>query len=138
MHEGARFTCELPAGVRHLALKAQGFAAHYLWGAELVPGKPLAGGELKLRPGGSVVGWVVGPAPLLAEGRTEVVATPLVMEPVSTPLAQAQQQVAGVDGRGFFQFFGLAPGHWSFSARAPQGARSSLWVPWLPRGGRRS
>lgn len=124
VHEGGRFACELPAGVRHLALKAPGFAAHYLWGAELVPGKPLAVGELKLRPGGSVVGWVVGPAPLLAEGKAEVVATPRVMEPVSTPLAQAQQQVANVDRRGFFQFSGLAPGSWSFSARASQGARS--------------
>ena len=55
--EGA-FLCEVPAGRLDLRVRARGFLSHYRWAVAVEPARTFPFGNLKLRRGASVSGWV--------------------------------------------------------------------------------
>lgn len=115
------WVCAAPAGRLDLRLRVKGYVSEYRWGARMDAGKILDLGELVLRPGASVVGWVrtADRSPLQPGARASL--TP------STAGSQLDAEVAGVDRRtesteidrrGFFHFEGVAPG--SYELRVEQ------------------
>lgn len=115
--------CETPAGKFDLRLRAEGgFAPVYLWGIEIPAGKAASLGDLKLRRGASVSGWVQ-----TAEGRLPAAECRLKLSPVraSEEDLRVRDQLekasfeARPDEKGFFQIVGVPPGQYELTAEQP-------------------
>lgn len=128
--EKGRLTCEVPAGKLDLRLRAEGgFAPLYLWGAQISPGKDTDLGDLKLRRGASVSGWVQ-----TAEGRPPSPECRLKLTPASAATYelkvgdQVQKTALEVapNERGFFQILGVSPGRYELIARQPGYAETRI------------
>lgn len=109
------FHCEVPAAFLDVALRSPGFVPDYRWGLRVDPGKTLSLGSVTLKNGASLTGWaqleeagaplrkgLARLVPLLAPGYDAEVAARLR----STALEGLVRQ------DGFFQFAGIAPGHY--------------------------
>jgi hypothetical protein len=121
--ERGRLTCEIPAGKLDLRLRAEGgLAPIYLWGTRVSPGKDTDLGDLRLRRGASVSGWVQ-----TAEGRPPSGECRLKLAPASaaTEELKAGDQIAKAsleatpNEKGFFQILGVSPGRYELIARQP-------------------
>jgi hypothetical protein len=128
--EKGRITCEIPAGKLDLRLRAEGgFAPIYLWGAQILPGKETNLGDLKLRRGASVSGWVQ-----TAEGRPpssecRLKLTPAGAAPEEPKVGDQIEKVAleaTPNKKGFFQILGVSPGRYELIARQPGYAETRL------------
>ena len=110
-----RFNCELPAGHLDLRVRLAGSAAQYFWGAEIRPGQIRDVGDVQLRPGASVSGWVeTSEGKPIAGARAE-------LRPESPDLLQSQEDrqrtdrqrlSATTNERGFFQIAGVPRGQY--------------------------
>ncbi|HEY3566471.1 MAG TPA: carboxypeptidase-like regulatory domain-containing protein [Thermoanaerobaculia bacterium] len=128
--EKGTLSCEIPAGKLDLRLRAEGgFAPVYLWGAQILPGKEKGLGDLKLRRGASVSGWVQ-----TAEGRPPSPECRLTLTPssavtdelkVGDQIRKAALEVAPNE-RGFFQILGVSPGRYELIARQPGYAETRI------------
>jgi uncharacterized GH25 family protein len=115
-----KIRCETPAGKFDLRLRAEGgFAPIYLWGIGIPAGKVADLGELKLRRGASVSGWVQ-----TAEGRPPSKDCRLKLSParaseddlkVRDQLEKASFE-AHPNEKGFFQIVGVPPGQYELTA----------------------
>lgn len=132
-----RIDCAIPAGVDlDLRLRARGFVSHYLWGFDAPPGGELTLGNLALRRGGSLVGW------LAVDGGRLTAETTVALEPLggdgsasagagggehsSPPGAVGRFQTAPNEN-GFFAFDGLSPGAYRLTATQPGMAATELF-----------
>jgi hypothetical protein len=128
--EKDRFACEIPAGQLDLRLRTdRGFAPVYLWGTRVTPGKATDLGELRLRRGASVSGWVQ-----TADGHPPSSECRLKLAPgsaatndlkVRDQIAKATLEVAP-SGKGFFQIVGVPPGRYELTARQPGSAETRV------------
>jgi hypothetical protein len=100
-----RWSCRMPAAVVDLKLSARGFAPEYRFAVHVPPGTDLDLGPLMLRQGASVAGFVAA-----AEGDLTpdcaVSLTPTDDANAGKPLS------VRVQGEGFFQLTGIAPGNY--------------------------
>jgi hypothetical protein len=119
--EKGRLTCEIPAEKLDLRLRAaSGFSPVYLWGVQVAAGKVTDLGELKMKRGASVSGWVQ-----TSEGRppSSECRLKLTPESASTDDLKVRDQIAKAalevapNGKGFFQIVGVPPGRYELTAR---------------------
>jgi hypothetical protein len=117
--EIAIFSCQLPAGMFDLRIRARGFVSHYLWGQTLGIGERRKLGTFPLRRGASVVGWVETASGLPASSCT-VALTPkpggAMYDPTERERAKDLVLSVRTDGRGFFHLQGLPPGNYVLTA----------------------
>jgi hypothetical protein len=121
--ERGRLSCVIPAGKLDLRLRAEGgLAPIYLWGAQVFPGKDTDLGDLRLRRGASVSGWVQ-----TAEGRPPSGECRLKLAPASAAAEELkvgdQIEKASLEAtpneKGFFQILGVSPGRYELIVRQP-------------------
>ncbi len=127
---GPRFRCAVPAGELDFRLRVPGFITHSRWGARVPPGGRYRMGSVELKPGASVVGWVVAPDRAFRWADCTIELSPLESGPgpslVDLDRQSALQQKTKVNSRGFFEFDGLAPGSYTLVARHPRFAPTTL------------
>ncbi len=125
-----KWRCNLPAGRLNVALHAGGFVPHYLWQVTVVAGETKSLGNLELRRGASVAGWVSiddGTPPKACTVRLEWAEAPgLGNDPVLSLLRQSAMEVP-CQQRGFFQFAGVAPG--TYALLAESGSARAVLTP---------
>ena len=121
--QDGRFRCAVPAGTLDLRARAEGFISHYRWGKPLQPGSTLDLGELPLRRGGSIVGWVEFAPGTTVEGKLPSLAGITVQAepraapgPSSDPRLPALAASTETDQRGFFHLTGISPGQYRLVA----------------------
>ncbi|MEM7049112.1 MAG: carboxypeptidase-like regulatory domain-containing protein [Acidobacteriota bacterium] len=104
------FSCQIPVGRFDLAVRAPGFASHFLFGTELQADVDL--GVLAWAPGASLVGRVEAEGEGPTSGARAHLA-PATADPTgeSTPVIQRLERSLGP--RGLVQFEGLPPGQYS-------------------------
>lgn len=128
--ERGTLACEVPAGKVDLRLRAEGgFAPVYLWDVEIAPGKDRDLGELRLKRGASVSGWVQ-----TAEGRSPSgeCRLKLSLGSASTYDLKVRDQIekgslrAQPNAKGFFQIVGVPPGRYELTAIQPGYAETRL------------
>jgi hypothetical protein len=116
-------SCATPSGRFDLRLRAEGgFAPIYLWDVAVAAGKETPLGELRLRRGASVSGWVQ-----TAEGGLPSHDCRLKLSPASADSGdlKVQDQIekasleAQPNEKGFFQIAGVPPGRYELTARQP-------------------
>jgi hypothetical protein len=121
--ERGRLTCEIPAGKLDLRLRAEGgLAPIYLWGTRVSPGKDTDLGDLRLRRGASVSGWIQ-----TAEGRPPSSECRLKLTPASATTDELkvgdQIEKASLEAtpneKGFFQILGVSPGRYELIVLQP-------------------
>lgn len=95
-----RFTCEVPAWKLDVQLRANGVGSHFIWDLHLMAGKPTDVGQVALRKGAFVAGWVRDVAGLPAGG-----AVVELLAPDGAKLhTDANLRLSAIaDARGFFQ-----------------------------------
>lgn len=111
-----RFICELPAGQLDLRLRLPGAAAQYLWGTAIVAAATKEAGDLPLRPGGSVSGWVEtldGHPVVGARAELQPAAPEDLLTKEDRTRTKRQALAAQTNERGFFQIPGVPRGHYS-------------------------
>ncbi|MEP0772991.1 MAG: carboxypeptidase regulatory-like domain-containing protein [Acidobacteriota bacterium] len=127
--QGQEFTCELPAGRHHLALRSQGFLPHYRWDVKVTPGETLELGRLALRPGSAVTGRITASAAQFDPSQAQV-----TLEPVAGDRLTASGSGGGElairrtrpNTWGHFCFEGLPPGAYGITVAHPEFAPASL------------
>lgn len=110
-----RFGCELPAATYDLSVFAESFIPLYSWDVAVAGGRETDLKTLTLRRGASLAGWVgVTGDGVVDPDRCRVVVSPTVALGGGDIGAIEKLSLMGresrVNGRGFFQFVGLAPG----------------------------
>lgn len=122
MQDG-KLACEVPAGRFDIRLRAEaGFAPVYLWDFPIPGGKETDLGEIVLRRGASVSGWVqtADASPLSRECQVKL--GPVSAEPdqlgTEDRLAKTAFE-AKPDEKGFFQIVGVPPGQYEVTAVQP-------------------
>lgn len=120
---GQVLRCAVPAGPLDLRLRARGFVSHYRWGAVVQAGRSLDLGELQLRRGGSIVGFVQAPGDRSPEAgcRVEAALREGAQPPDPTDAARRKflAHATSPNAKGFFQLVGLAPGPYQVTATQP-------------------
>lgn len=115
--EDRKFECVLPAGLVDIGLRAPSFATRWVWDQTLRRGADVDLGEIELRRGASVSGWVE-----VAEGRGDPQDAVLRLESVILPGAESpsdakdrklQQLETRPNQRGHFAFEGVPPGSYT-------------------------
>lgn len=131
--ESGRFSCSVPATALDLRLSAEGFAPEYWWGAELQAGVPLELGAVVLKPGASLVGWLLtqdGEPPDVEE--VEVTLLPRGLAHAAREGEAAARQFSSLRGEvlpsGFFRFHSLPPGEYLLRASGERFAETSVAV----------
>jgi hypothetical protein len=102
-----RWTCTLPDAILDLRFEAPGFTPYYAWGVDAASGRADLG-ELALTRGASVGGWV-------REGDRDSDEGVVVTLTAQTE-GPAPSRTVKPNGRGFFQFTGVAPGAYDITA----------------------
>ncbi|HYO12296.1 MAG TPA: carboxypeptidase-like regulatory domain-containing protein [Thermoanaerobaculia bacterium] len=109
------FHCDVPAASLDVALRSPGFVPDYRWGLRVETGKRLSLGTVTLKEGASLTGWVQledAGAPL-KKGRARL--SPLLAPGHEAKVTTRLRSIA-LEGLvrqdGFFQFAGIAPGHY--------------------------
>src|SRR5437762_5788608 len=103
--------CEMPIGVRDIAVRSSGFAAVYYWNVRVRAGVNTDLGESVLVEGASVAGWAKSEGPKLTNASAQVWGLiargidPKIAKHLNRPLAEG-----AVNARGFFQLRGLREG----------------------------
>lgn len=115
------FRCEVPVGRLDFRLSLPGAAAHFGWDVEVGPTKPSELGEIALRPGSSVTGWVINAAGQGLAG-SQVRLLPQGAEASVEPSDRQQMRLrsfsADTNERGFFQIAGVPEGNYRLEAEA--------------------
>jgi hypothetical protein len=128
--DGARFRCAVPAGTLDFRLRIPGFITHSRWGARVPRGGKLDMGSLELKPGASIVGWIVAPDRTFRWADCKVEISPLESGPGASLADVSRQSVlrqkATVNSRGFFEFDSLAPGSYALVASYPALAPTTI------------
>ncbi|HEX5760529.1 MAG TPA: carboxypeptidase-like regulatory domain-containing protein [Thermoanaerobaculia bacterium] len=123
-----KWRCTVPAGRLDIALHPGGFVPHYLWRVPVTAGETKSLGNLVLRRGASVAGWVAledGTPPKVCTVRLQPAEAPSQSnDPVLRLLRQAAIEVPCQPG-GFFQFVGVAAGSYALVAESGR-ARAAL------------
>ena len=111
-----RFSCSLPAATVDLRLRVTGYVSHFYWDYDLSSRSIHDFGDVVLRPGSSVVGWVATEDGRPFDASTRV---SLLPQTVSAEAARSIHPLAlrsGVDRRGFFHFSGVEAGTYQLLA----------------------
>lgn len=118
------FSCDLPLGKWDLKIRAPGFVSHFFWGKVLKGGKALELGTLRLKQGGSIMGFVS----LEGHPRHGLDACRVELREVKTGHEQKDDleerlnekaEMEKVNSRGFFHFQGVAPGIFELNVTHP-------------------
>lgn len=119
--------CPVPVSRLDLRVRAAGFISHFFWNVRLHVGKPHDLGQMKLRPGASIVGSVV-PFPE---------AGPVVVDlaPYSADQGRGREEEKirrlslkeQPNEHGFFHFDGVQPGAYKVVARQGEKARAQYF-----------
>jgi hypothetical protein len=116
----SEWTCEVPAATLDVAIRAEGYAPHYLWDAKVPAGGTLRLGAVTLQKGGSLLAWLdpetIGrlDQPVKAILRRESLPAPSATAiRVSEPVAEAAFSKKGVA-----QLSPLPAGRYVLEARA--------------------
>ena len=124
-----RFSCEVPAGALDLSFRAKSYIPIYRWGVSLKPAEVKAVGEIALREGSSLSGWVTVEggtvAPSCVAKLVTATAGPAVAPSMSHRVAKAGNR-APVNKEGFFQLTGIAPGSYVLVVEQPGFAPAEL------------
>lgn len=116
------WSCELPATLLDLSLRVEGFVPHNRWAVRLERDKTLPLGRLALKKGASVSGWAQVEEGALDAGQAKARLSPLQAPGADSSLAERLRSAAlevPLDGRGFFQFAGVAPGSYAVEVTQP-------------------
>lgn len=117
----SHFRCALPIGAWDLRLGASGFAPTYLWNQAVRVQEPTWVGELALRKGGSVAGWIPTCEGSAGEARCSVSVEPMAAGQARDPGVLAGLRMRKVDAavrsNGFFQLLGVPAGTYVLTAR---------------------
>ncbi len=110
---GGTFSCDLPAARYDLTLETEGFSPTHLTRVEIVAGKASHAGQVLLRRGGALVGWVAVEGGVFDPENCRVRLLPAVSGGADPGLARAlggevREAVPRADG--FFHFSGLPRG----------------------------
>ncbi len=118
--ERTQWRCRMPAGVFDVRLLSPGFAAEFRWSQQIREGEEVDWGQLTLRRGASLFGFVAGVRGVDFDlGKIAVTARPRSLSPET-----ARHSYASIPNRrGFFQIIGLPPGDYVIQA-AGNGLRS--------------
>lgn len=122
------FACRVPATRLDLRLRATGFVSHYFWDVEPRPSSQHRLGALKLRRGGSIVGWIHpedsrAPFDNVEVNLTREIATTGFDETATQRRGSLAQQ-ATVNRRGFFELAGVSEGLYAVTVRHPDFAEA--------------
>lgn len=113
--EEGRFRCELPSGLLDLRLRAEGFVSQYFWTFPVPVGGEFPLGRLRLRQGGSIVGFVALEDPAASFEGVTVRASPLEAthdQGADQDRHRLLEDQVEVNARGFFHLRGLPPGQY--------------------------
>ena len=127
----AAFRCRLPAGALDLQVEAKGHIPHFFWDFEVRTAKRADLGELSLKVGASVSGWVESEERVKVAGAS-VALSPFLLE--APAQARKRDQIdhlhrsARTDKNGFFMFAGIKPGQYVISATKEGFATSKATV----------
>ncbi len=110
-----RFRCEMPAATYDLSVFVETFIPLYSWDVSVAGGGETDLKTLTLRRGASLAGWVAaGAEGVVDPEKCRVILSPTVASGGADIGAIEKLSLMGreakVNGRGFFQFVGLAPG----------------------------
>lgn len=114
-----QFRCEVPSGLLDLRLRAEGFVSRYLWTFPVPVGSELPLGRLKLRRGGSIVGFVALEDPAASFEGVTVRASPLEAthdRGADQDRHERLEDRVEVSARGFFHLRGLPAGQYRILA----------------------
>lgn len=130
--KGDAFACDVPAVPIDAVLRAPGHAAAYFWDLNSSAERPLDLGKVVLRAGGSLVGFVHGPAGGAASGaRVTLSSSPLTGDQAgaaNSPRGPFEPKSVTVSSeRGFFQIVALPSGRYRVFAQ--EGGLRSTWRP---------
>jgi hypothetical protein len=115
-------SCDLPATLLDLSIRAEGFVPHNRWAVRLERDKATPLGRLLLKKGASVSGWAQVEKGALDPGNAKARLSPLQAPGADSSLAERVRSAAlevPLDGRGFFQFAGVAPGGYVVEVTQP-------------------
>ncbi|HEX6900453.1 MAG TPA: carboxypeptidase-like regulatory domain-containing protein [Thermoanaerobaculia bacterium] len=121
--QDGKLACEVPAGRFDVRLRAEaGFAPAYFWDFPIPGGKGADLGEIALRRGASVSGWVqtADASPLSRESQIKL--APVSGEPDHWGTQDRLEKTAfeaRPDEKGFFQIVGVPPGQYEITVTQP-------------------
>ncbi|MEM1180139.1 MAG: carboxypeptidase-like regulatory domain-containing protein [Acidobacteriota bacterium] len=119
-----RLACKVPRGLWDLRLQVDDFAPIYRWSIEVAEDVDL--GQVALRPGASLAGWVFAPGAGVDLSHTEIdVEAVTPSENLAIRQRRIRRSVRATEA-GFFQLTGLPPGLFSLEARHPDFAPTRL------------
>jgi|CXWL01.1.fsa_nt_gi hypothetical protein len=130
--EQGRLHCFVPAGPLDLVVRADGFVPHYRWDSKVKAGEAIELGTLVLVPGASVVGRVAAEGATFDPSNCLVRLIPRLGLAASSTDYVLKRRLTGtgpttsVDGRGFFQLRGVAPGSYRLEVVHPGFATAVL------------
>lgn len=133
-----KFEVAVPAGTLDLRVRAKGNVSHYRFGVALQPGAKYDVGELHLKPGASVVGYVAAAADLhlLSWGDAFVRLTPAAFDSAPTATDRRRAGALGItvrpNARGFYHFEGVAPGEYTVQAIQGRNLSNSVRIVVVP------
>lgn len=115
---GTRWQCKVPAGTLDLRLRAKGYIARYFWGIEVGPGSASKLGHLALVPGSAVAGFVRTPTGEPARSAQVSLLAPSIADGDNgaDPRSARPLRTVEANGRGFYQFGGIAAGAYAIEA----------------------
>lgn len=117
----SRWSCEIPAGLLDLRIRAATFQTSFHWDVELQPEERRAWGEVALRAGTSLVGTVASAPGVKADlSECKVLVDPSLIDRFPGESVRGGIKTSGgkPNRRGVFQLDGLSPGDYTVTALA--------------------
>lgn len=111
------WSCSVPATDIDLRIEAEGFVPVYHWNIRITPGETKKLSATRLTRGASLAGWADVPAGPIEGIEVELVPTAAATELPASDQFSTRTSVMPANGRGFFQFSGIAPGSYRVTAR---------------------
>lgn len=127
--EDGNFSTEIPEGTHDLKLRAKGFASHFFWKQNSVATKILDVGDIRLRQGASVVGWIVSDNPELKLPDSTVRLIPISGNPLdreSTRQNNVASENTKPNEKGFFSLEAIRPGLYTVEATGSDGSTATF------------